>query len=185
MEYRPVANGHLLVNRDGHVLDSKSMSPAIVNRVGQKRRYWQAAYREDNGKWRFVFVHRLVGEAFIPNPNDLPQINHIDGNPSNNNVANLEWCTPKQNTRHAIETGLFNPWGISRSLCKIEFNDNSLNVRELAKMLHLHEKTIRRKINGGIRWSFEEAILVCGRLNITRLEDAERVLRPYEKRSSP
>lgn len=45
-------------------------------------------------------VHRLVGQAFIPNPNCYPFINHKDENPSNNNVANLEWCTPKYNNNY-------------------------------------------------------------------------------------
>ena len=62
-----------------------------------------------NGKRTSVRVHRLVAEAFIPNPNELPQINHIDGNKENNNVKNLEWVNNSQNMIHAYRTGLATP----------------------------------------------------------------------------
>ena len=51
-------------------------------------------------------VHRLVAQTYIPNPENLPQINHKDGNPLNNSLDNLEWCTAKDNNIHAIKTGL-------------------------------------------------------------------------------
>ena len=51
----------------------------------------------DNGKRKPMLIHRLVAMAFIPNPNDYPQINHKDENPKNNRVDNLEWCTAEYN----------------------------------------------------------------------------------------
>ncbi len=53
-------------------------------------------------------VHRLVAKEFIPNLQNLPEINHIDGNPSNNVVTNLEWCTKKYNMKHAYYNELNN-----------------------------------------------------------------------------
>jgi len=67
------------------------------------------------GKSKTMRIHRLVAETYILNPMNYPVINHKDGNKLNNNVSNLEWCTVKENTNHAINflgnsrTGEHNP----------------------------------------------------------------------------
>lgn len=53
-----------------------------------------------NGKRSFLYMQRLVANVFIPNPNDLPEVNHKDENPGNNAANNLEWCTHRYNINY-------------------------------------------------------------------------------------
>ena len=61
------------------------------------------------GNRETVRVSRLIAEEFIPNPDNKPEVNHIDGNKHNNNVSNLEWVSKKENVRHAWDNGLAKP----------------------------------------------------------------------------
>lgn len=65
-----------------------------------------AVHLSHKNKAQMVFIHRLVAEAFIPNPQNLPVVNHIDGNKANPSVENLEWVSFSENSNHAYRTGL-------------------------------------------------------------------------------
>lgn len=96
-------NGEYQVSDTGLVRTTKTnriLRPA-VSRHGYER---VCLFKKD--RERRYRVHRLVAIAFIPNPDNLPQVNHIDGNKRNNHVSNLEWVTSEQNMHHAKEHGL-------------------------------------------------------------------------------
>lgn len=73
--------------------------------------YWQVLLRKEGKTKRFV-IHRLVADAFIPNPLNLPQVNHKNGIKTDNRIENLEWVTEKQNINHAWRTGLIDIEGV-------------------------------------------------------------------------
>jgi hypothetical protein len=85
-----------------------------------------------NRKSRMYYVHRLVALAFIVNDKNSPEVNHKDGNKSNNNIDNLEWSTGKENIGHAIETGLIKMKGKDNAKSKLNEED-VLKIRELYK----------------------------------------------------
>lgn len=75
--------------------------------INEKGYYRVDLYKERKSK-RFR-IHRLIAKTFIPNPNNFPEVNHINGNKKDNCINNLEWCTHKHNMKEAYKLGLVIP----------------------------------------------------------------------------
>lgn len=89
--------------KDAEIIHRKEfLLKGFINKKGYK----QVTLYDDNGKPKTLRVHKLVALTFIENENNLPQINHIDGNKLNNEVSNLEWISNYDNMQHAIKNGL-------------------------------------------------------------------------------
>lgn len=114
MEWRDIDefNGYYQVSDDGQVRRAKDGSivgqkfaggtikyPIVILYTGPKD------VRGNKSKYVRRYVHRLVAQAFIENPEDKPEVNHIDSNPNNNTVGNLEWVTHSENMKHANKYG--------------------------------------------------------------------------------
>jgi len=91
-------------------------------------------------------VHRLLSEEFIPNPNNLKEVNHIDGNKSNYNISNLEWCDRSSNMKHAFRTGLLNVK--HNPLYDLETGIKYSSTKEAAEILGINYGTLKGYING-------------------------------------
>lgn len=84
----------------------KALRKGIILKLGDNGKGYLILDLMKEGKRQSVKVHRLVAKAFIPNPNNKPQTNHIDGIKTNNYYMNLEWCTQSENTIHSYKNGL-------------------------------------------------------------------------------
>ena len=82
-----------------------------------------------NGKRRTYRVNRLVAEAFIPNPDNLPQVNHKEENKLNNNVENLEWCTSKYNNNYGTHNDKISK-RLSKPVLQLDKNGNFIKLWE-------------------------------------------------------
>ena len=81
-------------------------------------------------KKKHYLIHRLVASAFIENPDNLPEVNHKDGNKQNNNVLNLEWCSPSYNRLHAYRSGLAKPSERQKKIARETALKNLPSMRE-------------------------------------------------------
>lgn len=109
IEWKPIKNyeGLYEISNTGLVKSLHWGKEKILKNVirSNNYQYYFVGLLKDKNR-KYFAVHRLVAQAFIKNPNNYEQIDHIDGNKLNNNVDNLEWVTPKENTQRAWKIGL-------------------------------------------------------------------------------
>lgn len=109
-----------------------------------------------DGKMKTVLLHRVIAKAFIPNPDNLPWVNHKNGIKSDNRIENLEWCTVSQNTKHAFDNNLGNS--------KI----NALKALEKYNALNSYNRIVLSK--DGKEYEFKSATEAGKFLNTTNNE---------------
>lgn len=117
-------NGRYLISNTGRVKsvgNEKSRKEKILKPgIGKGKKYLSVQLRKNKKKQKRYYIHRLVACHFICHKDSSFHVNHIDNNPKNNNIENLEWCTPKENIKHAWKIGASKPHGIYGNYNEIE-----------------------------------------------------------------
>lgn len=142
-------------NGEGYMTDTKIMKPS-VNHYG-----YCIVNLCEKCTCTFKQVHRLVAEAFIPNPNNKAQVNHINGNKSDNRVENLEWCTNGENQVHRHKVLKQKSYG--KPIVCVENSREYTSAFVAGKQENIDASTItaccrgRRKTAGGYHWKYKGA----------------------------
>lgn len=155
-QYKMIIDNHkgtkYYVSRAGKVI-SKKVHIHELKVFETNKGYQYVKTSTSKGKSRAEFIHRLVAKAFIPNPDNKPEVNHIDGNKHNNCVENLEWVTSKENKDHARNHHLIRPAkgeksGMTnltnnkvRAICE-DMERNELTIKELSKKYNVTKDTL-------------------------------------------
>lgn len=152
-----------LVSNNGEVKNKKT--GRILRGSYDKDGYLHVTLRLGLEKYKTPSIHRLVAEAFIPNPDNLPQVNHKDENKTNNNIENLEWCTPQYNNAYGTHNERVKITNQIRNGKKIKaIKDDKENIfisiSEASRILKLDKTNIiaclKGRINTARGYKFEE-----------------------------
>lgn len=147
------------IDTDGNVFNKNNvkLKPSITNNG-----YAKVSLSNSIVKHKCLLVHRLVAEAFISNPDNLRQVNHKDENKLNNNISNLEWCTPLYNLQYSQVIEKASIAKFTKIRCNTT-NEEFDSIREACKKYGLYHSNIvacckgRRTKCGGYSWSYVES----------------------------
>lgn len=145
------------VTRTGDVYNSKGqkLKPLLSGKG-----YARVSLSNESVKHKRMSVHRLVADAFIENPDKLPQVNHLDENKFNNSVGNLEWSTPLDNLNHSHVIEKASAAKYHKVRCKTTGKVYG-SIKEACDELGLHHSNLvaccnnRRRRCGGLEWEYE------------------------------
>ena len=159
--WKPIefAEGYYISNY-GRVRSTRKGQDRILKLSHTKDGYVKCGIAIHGCSCRFR-VNRLVAEAFVPNPENKPTVNHIDGNKDNNHADNLEWCTLSEQMHHAYEHGLKKPMqGTNHSMSKLteeevrwirehyKARDKEFGMIGLAEKFNVSHCCIKRAVKG-------------------------------------
>jgi len=156
--------GQYSITSDGIVYSFKyGRKKALSQGLSGKNGYRIVSLCSKKGKMKIV--HRLVAQAFVPNPENKPQVNHEDGNKLNNNAWNLSWTTAIENINHAINNGLINQRKEQNPSAKLSQSDiskildiislNQFSQAKIGAMFGVGSSTINRIKSGQTPWTID------------------------------
>ena len=143
----------------GNVKSFKNKNEKLLKPQADKNGYLRLGLRKENNR-KFYSIHRLVAQHFIDNPSNKKQVNHIDGDKTNNVVSNLEWVNPVENTQHAWNNGLCETCReSSRIRCKkygksvicITTGKVFISASEAGRVTNINPSSISNCCRGGLK----------------------------------
>lgn len=156
-----------------HIHGVRTVNSKLL-KLNTSHRYSNISLSKNSLMSRFT-IHRLAASHFIPNPEDLPQVNHIDGDRRNNHVSNLEWCTASHNQKHSYRIGLKSPINMGK-LGSLNYNSKPVTqydmkgnyiaefsaTHEACRITGINQGTLaacargKRKSAGGYTWKYKD-----------------------------
>lgn len=157
-EWKKIKDFNYLISTNGKVF---SLYTNKLVSIFENKGYLKVGLYKD-GKQYLKSLHRLLAETFIPNPNNLPQVNHKDENKLNDNLENLEWCTHQYNMNYGTKQERFIK-NKSKKVYQYDLNGNLINVFDSAvecEQFGFNQQHIRgccrgeRQTHKGYKWSY-------------------------------
>ena len=161
--WKPIkgCEGRYYISSQGRVKSTFRGKERILKPSISNWGYLRVRITTNSGKRISPRIHRLVAEAFIPNPEHKKEVNHLSGDKLDNRVENLCWTTPSENKQHSIDKLGVKPWGLPvRRIRCVETGEEYCSVSYASKITGISRTQLgehlkrRRKHAGGLHWEY-------------------------------